>query len=375
MTHLRDVTQIKEQTVERFPNLRDTIQLLKKHNVDVNVSKGVDLLVTIENSRTALEDTSDNALGPIKEAILPLQSKESDNVKTRVRQFQIKVLDYRQEFQSQMPSKIEETNAEVINDAYGKIGEYFDKTCKMEEEAKELQTLESLFELQRTKQKELVDCKNELVQLKQMWDLISIIDGQFESWKETLWDNIDAENLETLLKNMKTNQTAPQLQQNKDIKGYKAFQFLNDRVKNMDVIRPLISQLHSEFMQPRHWKKLNGICGKIVNRDDPKFCLRDIIDLELYKYAEDVNELVEGAQKEASIEKKLTGIVDYWGDATVLFFKEYKDTKILDTAGLEEIVENVDLHSMDLMTMNASKDSEEFKPQLLKWQKTLKTID
>jgi gas vesicle protein len=103
MTHLRDVTQIKDQTVERFPSLRDTIQLLKKHNVDVNVSKGVDLLVTIENSRTALEDTADNALGPIKEAILPLQSKESDNVKKRVREFQIKVLDYRQEFQSKLP--------------------------------------------------------------------------------------------------------------------------------------------------------------------------------------------------------------------------------------------------------------------------------
>jgi len=38
-----------------------------------------------------------------------------------------------------------------------------------------------------------------------MWDLISIIDGQFESLKETLWDNIDADNLEMLLKNMKTN--------------------------------------------------------------------------------------------------------------------------------------------------------------------------
>jgi len=209
MTHLRDVTQIKEQTVERFPNLRDTIQLLKKHNVDVSVSKGVDLLVTIENSRTALEDTADNALGPIKEAILPLQSKESDNVKTRVRQFQIKVLNYRQEFQSALPYGKTETNSEEINNSYMKIGEYFDKTCQMEEEAKELQTLEQLFELQRTKQKELVDCKNELVQLKQMWDLISIIDGQFESWKETLWDNIDAENLETLLKNMKQNQTAP----------------------------------------------------------------------------------------------------------------------------------------------------------------------
>lgn len=138
MTHLRDVTQINKHTVERFPNLRDTIQLLKKHNVDVSVSKGVDLLVTIENARTELEDTADNALGPIKEAILPLQSKESDNVKVRVRQFQVKVLDYRLEFQSAMPHKIEDTNDDVIRAAYEKIGEYYNKTTKMEEEAKEL---------------------------------------------------------------------------------------------------------------------------------------------------------------------------------------------------------------------------------------------
>ena len=143
---------------------------------------------------------------------------------------------------------------------------------------------------------------------------------------------------------MKQNQTAPGLAQNKDIKNHKAFGHLNDRVKQMDTIRPLIQQLHSEFMQPRHWKKLNGICGKAVNRSDPKFCLRDIINLELYRYAEDVNELVEGAAKEAKIESKLANIVKTWDDqASLLTFKEYKDTKVLDTGALEEIVENVDL--------------------------------
>lgn len=125
---------------------------------------------------------------------------------------------------------------------------------------------------------------------------------------------------------MKTNQTNPLLPQNKEIKNYKAFMALNDRVKNMDTIRPLIQQLHSPFMQPRHWKKLNGICGKTVNRNDPKFCLRDIIDLELYKFSEDVNELVEGAQKEAGIEKKLNNIIKTWDESTVLTFKPYKDT-------------------------------------------------
>jgi len=375
MTHLRDVNQVTKNTTERFPTLRETIILLKKHNVDVSVSKGVDLLVTIENARTELEDTADNALGPVKEAILPLQSKESDNVKQRVRKFAGKVLDYRSEFMSALPHRIEESSPEIVIASYNKIGEYYEKTLAMEEEAKKLQVLEQLFELQRTKQKELVDCKNELVQFKQMWDLISIIDGQFESWKETLWDNIDADNLEQLLKNMKINQTNPTLAQNKDIKNYKAFMALNDRVKNMDTIRPLIQQLHSPFMQPRHWKKLNGVCGKNVNRNDPKFCLSDIINLELYKFSEDVNELVEGAQKEAGIEKKLNNIIKTWDDTTVLCFKPYKDSHILDTGMLEEIVENVDLQSMDLMTMNASKDSEEFKDSLLKWQKTLKTID
>lgn len=142
MTHLRDVTQIREQTVKRFPDLRDCIQLLKKHNVDVSVSKGVDLLVTIENAKTDLEDTSDHALGSVKEKILPLQSKESDNVKFRVRQFQIKVLDYRQEFTQKLPFGLLETNPEVIDDAYQAICEYYDKTKAMEEEAKQLQVLE-----------------------------------------------------------------------------------------------------------------------------------------------------------------------------------------------------------------------------------------
>ena len=118
MTHLRDVNQINKNTNERFPQLRETILLLKKHNVDVSVSKGVDLLVTIENARTELEDTADNALGPVKEAILPLQSKESDNVKLSVRNSALKVLDYRLEFQAALPYSVQDTSPEVVKKSY-----------------------------------------------------------------------------------------------------------------------------------------------------------------------------------------------------------------------------------------------------------------
>jgi len=135
----------------------------------------------------------------------------------------------------------------------------------MEQEAKELQHLESLFELQRTNQKELKECKNELIQLKKMWDLVSLIDMQFESWKKTLWDHINTDEMAMLLKDIKTKQTAPNLPQNKEIKNYGAFRALGERVKQMDLIGPMVSQLHSDNMQERHWKNLMKICGKTVD--------------------------------------------------------------------------------------------------------------
>ena len=99
-----------------------------------------------------------------------------------------------------------------------------------------------------------------------------------------------------------------------------------------------------------------GICGKNVDFQSPKFCLNDIIELELYKFGDDVNELVDGAQREQKIEGRLELIKNAWED-TSFTFKEYKDTKIIDLTMLDEIVEDVDVHSMDIMAFNADKNS------------------
>jgi hypothetical protein len=71
-----------------------------------------------------------------------------------------------------------------------------------------------------------------------------------------LWDQIDTENLTQLIKDMQQKQMNPQAPQNKVISKWRTFVALNERVKNMNTILPLISQLHSPFMQDRHWKKL-----------------------------------------------------------------------------------------------------------------------
>ena len=147
----------------------------------------------------------------------------------------------------------------------------------LEDEAKEYNNLETLFELQKSGYKQLKDCKNELLSLKYMWDLISLADFQFNAWKSTLWDKIDTDALLAQIKEMQTKQTNPQNPQNKEIKSWKAFVALNERVKNMYTILPLISDLHSKYMMDRHWKRLMGITGKSINFSSPNFCLDDLI--------------------------------------------------------------------------------------------------
>lgn len=72
---------------------------------------------------------------------------------------------------------------------------------------------------------------------------------------------------------------------------------------------PLIDMLHSKDMQDRHWKKLMKFTSRSINYNSPNFCLDDLCKLQLFKYNEEITELVDGAAKEAKMEGKL-GVID-----------------------------------------------------------------
>jgi len=54
MTHLRDVKMIRQRTLEEIDPMKQTIMLLKKHQLKMNE----DFLVKLENSKTALIEVS-----------------------------------------------------------------------------------------------------------------------------------------------------------------------------------------------------------------------------------------------------------------------------------------------------------------------------
>lgn len=172
MYHLRDVKMIQQITLDEFEPLKQNIALLKRKQIPMDQ----DYLVKLENCKTALTEVSERALRDVKEAILPLQTQEAGNIKDRLRKFSITVAEYRLEFQNNCPYHIQQSSNEIIAKSYATIETYLKKTIDLETEASQLNDLETLFDLQKSSYKQLKDCRNELFQIKQMWDLISLVD-------------------------------------------------------------------------------------------------------------------------------------------------------------------------------------------------------
>lgn len=133
---------------------------------------------------------------------MPLQKSEGENVKREKEIFFERVIGFKVEFGDKVPKAVVNTSPEAINEAYGKISSYYDRLKEIEKERDELANKETLFDLDRSIYKELKECNVDLINLKKMWDLIALIDMQFDSWKKTPWDKIDVDTLQTLLKEM-----------------------------------------------------------------------------------------------------------------------------------------------------------------------------
>ena len=59
----------------------------------------------------------------------------------------------------------------------------------------------------------------------------------------------------------------------------------------------LVSSLHSETMRDRQWAMLMVLTKKNSDKG-PGFCCRDLLQLELHHFAEDVSEIVDQSERE-----------------------------------------------------------------------------
>lgn len=364
MSSVRDVRTISDICDNIFTPMREQVSLLKRHGVNTDN----ELITKIEDLKTKWEDLK-LKVNNVKAIILPHQTEETKKIKIKLSAFDTKVDKFREEFLKICPFNFDELTDEVINGAYDNVDKLHKTVLEINLEATGYNELNELFELEKSSYRPLKECKQELELLKCLWDAVSLVQNQYGEWKMTLWDKIDTEELLEQNKNLERMVKALP----KEIRGWRGYTTLSDTVKNMAVVLPLINELHSPSMEPRHWKDLMNITQKTINHTSPTFSLENLLHLRLHEFEDDVREIVAQSQREATIEKKLTAIENAWAK-TELEFESHKDCPII--LPLDETIEMLETHSMDLMSMqSAGKSVEYFRERLLHWLSSLKTVE
>lgn len=163
--------------------------------------------------------------------------------------------------------------------------------------------------------------KQEIQNMIALWDFIQKMQEVFEVNMSSQWVKSNPGDMEDDIKNK-----FKALKEMRCDKKCNTYLGIQDEIKKWLVFLPLITDLRDPAMRPRHWDSLK----KKVQKDftvDEKLLLRDVFNLNLTKYVEDVEEITDQARQEAKMEKTLEKLEVTWKDVT-FEFTQHKNTDI-----------------------------------------------
>lgn len=209
--------------------------------------------------------------------------------------------------------------------------------------------------------------KQEIANMVLLWDFIQKMQDTFEEYMRSQWVKSNPGDMEDEVKNR-----FKALKEMRCDKKCNAYLGIQEEIKKWLVFLPLISDLRDPAMRDRHWTSLKNKVQKDFSVDE-KLILRDVYNLNLNKYQEDVEEITDQARQEAKMEKTLNKLEETWKDVT-FEFSNHKNTDIKLIRLSEENFEMLEENQVAVTSMFSSRYLATFEDKCVYWQKSLAGI-
>ena len=364
MWHLRSMKKSNDEVDDLFEPLRGMVGLLRKYAIAVPDAT-VDWL---HKAPYEWEDTK--KLGYVaRERLAPLQSMQAEIIRQEAEIFAKRVEAFVATFKKGSPYTYELGQ----DTAYDMIDAMQLEIVAIEADAAKISEREALFDLTNHNWRELRMCRTELEQLKTVWDHVVLVEHVFNSYRSVLWARVDCDLYYAAT--IKIQKQAKLLERTiRPVVGWGVYVGLSATIADMLVALPLVQDLKDEAMRERHWKKLMRICGRNFTMDE-KFCLNDLLKLQLHLYADGVSECTEQARQELKIDKQINKIDATWMGLQTEYVP-FKNTGvyIINEVSLGGVYEALDENELVLQGMMGNRFMGFFETQIVGWKSKLATV-
>ncbi|KAJ7405899.1 dynein axonemal heavy chain 9 [Willisornis vidua] len=299
----------------------------------------------------------------VRQHVAPLQASEMTALRQSCAAFDARQLRFRERFGKEAPFRFDTEKPYQLLDAKHM------EIKQMESAMTSIYESAGLFEVMVPEYKQLKQCRKELCLLKELWDMISLVNTSLEDWQTTKWVDIDVENMDLECKKF-----AREIRNlDKEMRAWDAFTGLDSKVKNMLMALKAVAELQNPAIRERHWNQLMQVTGvRFVMDSDTT--LADLLKLNLHQFESEVHGIVDKAVREMSMEKVLKELRRTWSTREFQY-EPHPRTNILLLKSDEELIETLEDNQVQLQNLMSSKYIAFFLEEVSAWQRKLSTTD
>uniref|UniRef100_A0A803VXV6 Dynein axonemal heavy chain 17 n=1 Tax=Ficedula albicollis TaxID=59894 RepID=A0A803VXV6_FICAL len=358
MGHLLAVKERHSATDAMFEPLKETIELLRDYEQELpeEVHQQLEELPEQWSQVKKLAEA-------VRQQVAPLQAGQVSALRQSCAAFDARQLQLRQRFGTEAPFRFDTEKPYQLLDAKHM------EIKQMESAMTSIYESAGLFEVVVPEYKQLKQCRKELCLLKELWDVISLVNSSLDDWQSTRWVDINVENMDLECKKF-----AREIRSlDKEMRAWDAFSGLDSKVKNMLTALKAVAELQNPAIRERHWKQLMQATGvRFVMDSDTT--LADLLRLNLHEFEGEVHGIVDKAVREMSMEKVLKELRVTWSSREFQY-EPHPRTSIPLLKSDEELIETLEDNQVQLQNLMSSKYIAFFLEEVSAWQRKLSTAD
>ncbi|XP_025217595.1 dynein heavy chain 17, axonemal [Theropithecus gelada] len=358
MGHLMKVKERQVATDNMFEPLKQTIELLKTYGEEMPE----EIHLKLQELPEHWTNTKKLAI-QVKQNVAPLQANEVSILRRKCQQFELKQHEFREKFRRKAPFSFSDPNP------YKSLNKQQKSISAMEGIMEALSKSGGLFEVTVPDYKQLKACHREVCLLKELWDMIVVVNTSIEDWKTTKWKDINVEQMDIDCKKFAKDVRSL----DKEMKTWDAFVGLDNTVKNMITSLRAVSELQNPAIRERHWQQLMQ-ATQVKFKMSEETTLADLLQLNLHNYEDEVRNIVDKAVKESGMEKVLKALDSTW---SMMEFEHepHPRTGTMMLKSNEVLVETLEDNQVQLQNLMTSKYLAHFLKEVTSWQQKLSMAD
>uniref|UniRef100_A0A2K5ISM5 Dynein axonemal heavy chain 17 n=1 Tax=Colobus angolensis palliatus TaxID=336983 RepID=A0A2K5ISM5_COLAP len=358
MGHLMKVKERQVATDNMFEPLKQTVELLKTYGEEMPE----EIHLKLQELPEHWTNTKKLAI-QVKQNVAPLQANEVSILRRKCQQFELKQHEFREKFRHKAPFSFSDPNP------YTSLNKQQKSISAMEGIMEALSKSGGLFEVTVPDYKQLKACHREVRLLKELWDMIVVVNTSIEDWKTTKWKDINVEQMDVDCKKFAKDVRSL----DKEMKTWDAFVGLDNTVKNMITSLRAVSELQNPAIRERHWQQLMQ-ATQVKFKMSEETTLADLLQLNLHSYEDEVRNIVDKAVKESGMEKVLKALDSTW---SMMEFEHepHPRTGTMMLKSNEVLVETLEDNQVQLQNLMTSKYLAHFLKEVMSWQQKLSMAD